>query len=154
MPFLENGPPRQCRERKGWHVRVVQPCVCCRSGLTSALSWPREALTKRRGRDSVPRARGAPLPSFRGLLERIVRCHDGYQTCSFQGREGRSRYLPVQEFGRKTANIRAATVQAAKNPIRPRVSTGATSSHPPRNATPLEARPLRIAITKITDDFG
>jgi len=44
--------------------------------LTSALSGPREAYARRRGRDNLPRARGASLPSSHGPLQRIVRRHD------------------------------------------------------------------------------
>ena len=45
---------------------------CC---LTSALSGPRYSRTRRRGRENVLRARGAPLPSFPSPLQRVVSFH-------------------------------------------------------------------------------
>ena len=51
-------------------MQVRKPTRC---GLTPALSGPHEAHTMRRERDNFSRARGAPLPSLHGPLQRMVR---------------------------------------------------------------------------------
>src|SRR5688572_21464801 len=53
-------------------VESIDAAAFYECGLTFALSGPREAIARRRGRDNLPRARGAPLSSSHGPLRRIV----------------------------------------------------------------------------------